>query len=885
VIFVDFDSTVIDTQVVTEGNAATAPQDPVRSGYTFTGWDTPFNNVTSDLTITATYTALPPTPTFTVTFEPGDHGTFATQATSGLASGDPTPAPPQTDGEVGWRFTGWQPTLASTVTDDVTYTAQWEAIVIPPTSFTVTFVDFDSTVIDTQVVAEGAAAIAPADPVRAGYTFACWDTPFNNVIADLTVTATYTLLPPAPTFTVIFVDFDGTVIDTQVVAEGDAAVAPINPVRVGYTFAGWDTAFTNVTADLTVTATYTPLPPAPTFTVIFAPGDHGAFATQTLSGFEAGDLTPAPPSADGEAGWRFIGWQPTVAATVTADATYTAQWERITYTISYNPGTYGMGLMPSVTVNAGSSYTVASSSFTPVPGYAFSGWDATGTPSTSYAPNDTITITGDITLTARWESVVVPPTTHTVTFVDFDSTVIDTQVVAEGDAAVAPANPVRVGYTFAGWDTPFNNVTSDLTVTATYTALPPTTFTVTFAPGDHGTFAPQVTLGLVAGEATPQAPQPGAETGWRFSGWTPALASTVIADVTYIAQWERITHTVSYLSGTFGSGFMPTVTVNAEDTYTVAQSTFTPQSGYTFVGWDVTGATSTSYMPGNTITITGDITLTARWEAVVVPPITPTVYTVTFIDFDGKVISTQVVNAGNSVTPPPPPVRLGFSFVGWDISLSNITSNLVAKAIYTNQLSTTFSVTFDPGGHGAFAPQITKGLVVGDLTPTPPQPDAGAGWRFVGWLPALAPTVSEDVTYTAQWESTTPPEVPTPPTPPATQPAAPAPTVTINNPTSTPASVPDTYVTVPGSTSSSTDTTQESATESSTASSTTSTGTGGAGSQTQTAIPDEQTPLAGSNTDVADEPAAPNLLIILLALLFLALMIVLGWLLLRHTRY
>jgi cobalamin biosynthesis Mg chelatase CobN len=109
--------------------------------------------------------------------------------------------------------------------------------------------------------------------------------------------------------------------------------------------------------------------------------------------------------------------------------------------------------------------------------------------------------------------------------------------------------------------------------------------------------------------------------------------------------------------------------------------------------------------------------------------------------------------------------------------------------------------------------------------------------------------------------------------------------VTINNPTSTPASVPDTYVTVPGSTSSSTDITQEPATESSTASSTASTGTGNTGSQVQTAIPDEQTPLAGSNTDVADEPAAPNLLIILLALLFLALMIVLGWLLLRHTRY
>jgi uncharacterized repeat protein (TIGR02543 family) len=412
--------------------------------------------------------------------------------------------------------------------------------------------------------------------------------------------------------------------------------------------------------------------------------------------------------------------------------------------------------------------------------------------------------------------------------------------------------------------------------------VPPATYIVTFAPGDHGAFAVQVTLGLTAGDATPVAPTPNAASGWRFVGWSPVIAATVTGDTTYTAQWERITHTVSYAPGAYGSGIMPSVTVNAGDTYSVIQSTFTPQSGYTFVGWEATGTTTGSLSPGNVFIVTGDVVLTARWDSVQTPPTTPQVFTVTFIDFDGTLITTQVVTEGGSATPPPTPARTGFSFVGWDTTLSNVSSNLVARAIYTNQLPTSFTVTFDPGTHGAFGPQITKGLVVGDITPQAPQPDAGTGWRFVGWSPVPTSTVTGDVTYIAQWESTTPVEVPTPPDTSTTQPTTPtSPTVTINNPSTTPAPAPDTYVTVPGSSS---DTTQNS-TSSTNTSTTTPTNTGDSDSQAQTTLPDSQIPQTSTNTDAADEPAGSNLLLLLIALLFLALMVVVGWLLLRKARY
>lgn len=57
---------------------------------------------------------------------------------------------------------------------------------------------------------------------------------------------------------------------------------------------------------------------------------------------------------------------------------------------------------------------------------------------------------------------------HTVTFADYDGTVLKKQMVWEGKSAAAPADPSRDGYTFTGWDKAFDRVTSSLTVTAQY---------------------------------------------------------------------------------------------------------------------------------------------------------------------------------------------------------------------------------------------------------------------------------------------------------------------------------------------------------------------------------------------------------------------------------
>lgn len=58
VIFQDYDGTVLKTETVRSGEAASAPQDPQRDGYIFVGWDKDFSAIKKDLTVIAEYVRI-----------------------------------------------------------------------------------------------------------------------------------------------------------------------------------------------------------------------------------------------------------------------------------------------------------------------------------------------------------------------------------------------------------------------------------------------------------------------------------------------------------------------------------------------------------------------------------------------------------------------------------------------------------------------------------------------------------------------------------------------------------------------------------------------------------------------------------------------------------
>ena len=117
---------------------------------------------------------------------------------------------------------------------------------------TATFLDWDGTVLKTQDVPVGRSATAPANPSREGYTFKAWDKTFTNLMTDITVTAVYDV----KTYSVKFLDINGSVVKTQTVSHGQSATPPVPDHHIGRVFICWDTIYTNVTHDLMVKPVY-----------------------------------------------------------------------------------------------------------------------------------------------------------------------------------------------------------------------------------------------------------------------------------------------------------------------------------------------------------------------------------------------------------------------------------------------------------------------------------------------------------------------------------------------------------------------------------------------------------------------------------------------------
>ena len=242
VTFEDYDGFELKSEKVTEGGAATAPADPTREGYHFTEWDKSYTNVQSDLTVTATYAIN----AYTVTFYDKDGTTDLKTESVNYGYGATAPEPSEYEG---LHFTEWDKEF-DIITSDLDVYAQYAV-----NTYTVTFLDWDDTVLKTEQVEHGNDATAPDEPTREGYTFTGWDQPLENITSDLKIYAQYEV--EKVYFTVTYYDWNMTVLGTEKVEEGkDAKGLESDPEREGYTFTGWSSPLTNITSDLNVQAQY-----------------------------------------------------------------------------------------------------------------------------------------------------------------------------------------------------------------------------------------------------------------------------------------------------------------------------------------------------------------------------------------------------------------------------------------------------------------------------------------------------------------------------------------------------------------------------------------------------------------------------------------------------
>ena len=220
-------------------------------------------------------------------------------------------------------------------------------------------------------------------------------------------------------------------------------------------------------------------------------------------------------------------------------------------------------------------------------------------------------------------------------------------------------------YTIAGAE-----LTGDVTIsiTAAPEASTATEYTVTYDVNGGDALTSSTVQVAVGDSVTLPTPTYADHTflGWQPEGSTELLAAgatyTPTADVTLTAQWAQNV-TVTYSQGDSSSTSTNTSYVGASYTVADEDDTLTPD-GQVFTGW--ADADGTIYQPGDTITLTANLTLTAQYATEVT------------ISFDsGTNSSTSGIPsdtsgaAGSSYTLPTSEPRRNsgsYEFTGWEYS-------------------------------------------------------------------------------------------------------------------------------------------------------------------------------------------------------------------------
>ncbi|MBR5410591.1 MAG: InlB B-repeat-containing protein, partial [Clostridia bacterium] len=556
--------------------------------------------------------------TYTVTFNYGDNQTSTVTKTHGttLTTAEiPTDTDKSPTASTVYTFTGWDPSTSAPITADTTFNAQYNETT---RKYHVTVTPGTGTTIS-------------------GATTGDYD--YGTV---LTVTAAAT--------------------------EGYDQSTPVLLVT-GETVTGTSHTFT-VTGNTTVSTADLDLN---TYTVTFNYGDgltstvtktHGT----TLTTAEIPTNTDKSPTASTV--YAFTGWDGNTAAPITADTTFTAQYDTSTrkYHVTVTPGTgtsisgvttgdYDYGTPITVTAAAQSGYTQST------PEISINGTAVTGTSHTFTVTGNTTVSTADLELN-----------TYTVTF-NYGDGLTSTVTKTHGTTLTTAEIPTNTGkattastiYTFTGWD---NDTSAPIIADTTFTAQYSETtrkYHVTVTPGTGTTIS-----GVTTGDydyGTEITVTAAAQSGYTQS--TPVISIndepvtgtsytfTVTGNTTVsTADLELNTYTVTFK---YGDNQTSTVTKTHGTTLTTAEiptdtdKSPTSSTVYAFTGWD--GNTAAPITADTTFTAQYD-TSTRKYHVTVTPGTGTTITGVTTGDYDYGTSITVIAAASEGYTQSTPVISI-----------------------------------------------------------------------------------------------------------------------------------------------------------------------------------------------------------------------------------
>ena len=609
-------------QRVKEGTNSTTVTAVPDAGFHFVGWNDGLTsasrseiNVLTSMTLTANFFVN----SYALNYTAGAGGTisgFVNQTVNYGSNGATVTAVPAS----GYRFIGWSDGVSaairtdSRVTGDVSVTANFVA-----NTYTLSYTAGAHGSISgstSQTVNHGENGSQVTAVPDAGYRFVRWsDNNTNasrtdsNVTGNISVSAVFESDSGITTYTLTYTAGEGgsiTGTSPQTVNAGEDGSQVTAVPDTGYHFVSWSDASTenprtdeDVAGNITVTASFA----ANTYTVTFDgnTSDGGSTATQTLT-----YNTPTALTANGytKTGYTFAGWATTAEGEVAyadtasftigaSNITLYAKWTINTYTVTFNKNEGDTEANPTTKTatyngNVGTLPTAPTRT-----NYSFNGWNtASNGEGTSF--DATTAVTANITVYAQWTI-----NSYTLTYTAGSNgtiTGISPQTVNHGsDGSQVTAVPDS-GYHFTSWSDGVltasrtdTNVTGNISVTASFEADAPSTYTLTYTAGEGGSITGTSPQTVNAGEDGSQVTAV-PDTGRHFTSWSDGVLTAsrtdvdVSEDITVTANFAINTYTLIYTAGTGGtiSGITSqTVNFGANGTTVTAIA----DSGYHFVEW------------------------------------------------------------------------------------------------------------------------------------------------------------------------------------------------------------------------------------------------------------------------------------------------------------
>ncbi len=639
--------------------------------------------------------------------------------------------------------------------------------------------------------------------VRTGYTFVEWNTASDGSGTSYAESASYTnntnldlfAIWTADTYTVTFEgngSTGGTDPADQTKTFGvDLTLSDQGTlVKTGYTFAGWNTAADGSGTAYVAGATYSTEAgatlyaqwTADTYTVTYdGNGSTGGTDPADQTKTYGVDLTLSDEGTLVRTGYTFSGWNTAADGSgtsysaggtysVESGATLYAQWTADTYTVTYDGNGFTGGAEPSdQTKTHGVDLTLSDKGTLVRTGYTFVEWNTASDGSgTSYAESASYTNNTNLDLFAIWTA-----DTYTVTFEGNGSTggtdpADQTKTFGVDLTLSDQGTLVKTGYTFSGWNTAADGSGTAYAAGGTYSAeegatlyaqWTADTYTVTYDgngntdgtdPADQTkTFGVDLTL---SDQGTLD------RTGYTFSGWNTAADGSgtsyaaggtysVESGATLYAQWTEIAYTIS---GTIDDGTNPLAGVTV--TFSYDGSTVTT---------DASGFYSKSGVPFNTET-----DITPSKTGYTFDPINRSLAELSEDrpnqDFTGTLDTYTVTFEGNGNTGGTDPadqtkthgvdltlsdqgtlVKTGYTFSGWNTSADGSGTSYSAGAtysvesgatLYAQWTADTYTVTYEGNGStgGTDPADQTKTYGV-DLTLSDQGTLDRTGYTFSGW--------------------------------------------------------------------------------------------------------------------------------------------------------